>query len=121
MRISDWSSDVCSSDLRQIEEGQEIAGLEMRAGLLEVGLALGVDQGRCRVGKAACRIGRGLMALRLDEDRPARAEAAEGVVEAAGDRDKFGRHGAVEARGTEAGDVGTRGGGRVKSGGAAGT
>jgi hypothetical protein len=30
------------------------------------------------------------MALRLDEDRPARAEAAEGVVEAAGDRDQFG-------------------------------
>ena len=36
------------------------------------------------------------MALRLDEDRPARAETAEGVVEPAGDGDQFGRHGAVE-------------------------
>jgi hypothetical protein len=29
---------------RQIGEGQEIAGLEMRARFLEVGLALGIDQ-----------------------------------------------------------------------------
>jgi hypothetical protein len=36
------------------------------------------------------------MALRFDEDRPARAEATEGVVEATGDRDQFGRHGRIQ-------------------------
>jgi len=36
------------------------------------------------------------MALRLDEDRPSRTEATEGVVESAGDGDEFGRHRGVE-------------------------
>jgi hypothetical protein len=36
---------------RQIEEGQEVARLEMRAGFLEVGLALGIDQGGGGSGK----------------------------------------------------------------------
>ena len=55
---------------RQIEEGQEIARLEMRAGFLEVGLALGVDQAGGAVGEHAGRIGGGAVPLRLDEDRP---------------------------------------------------
>ena len=40
---------------RQIEEGQEIAGLEVDAFFLEFGLALGVDQGRSGVRKHGSR------------------------------------------------------------------
>src|SRR5690606_38068390 len=87
---------------RQVGEGEEIARLEMRTRLLEIRLALGVDQRGRRVGKAARRIGADAMALRLHEDRPARAEAAERVVEAASDRDQLGRHGGVEVGATEA-------------------
>jgi hypothetical protein len=68
----------------------------MRACFLEVGLALGIDQARGRIGKRAAGIGRGLMALRLDEDAPAGAETAEGVVDAAGDGDQFGGDGGIE-------------------------
>ena len=68
----------------------------MRARFLEVGLAFGIDQSGSRIGKPAVRIGRGFMALRLDEDTPARAETAEGVVDAAGDRDQLGRHGGIQ-------------------------
>ncbi len=75
---------------RQISEGEKIAGFEMRAGLLEARLALGVDKRGCGVGKAAVGIAVRWMALRLHEDRPARAETAEGVVEASRDRDEFG-------------------------------
>jgi len=81
---------------RQPGEGQEIAGLEMRACFLEIGLALGIDQRRRGVGKMAVGIAVGGMALRFDEDRPAGAEAAEGVVEAARDRDQLGRDGGIE-------------------------
>src|SRR3546814_10510057 len=76
MRISDWSSDVCSSDL----------------------LALGIDQSGCSVRERTCRIGCCVVALSFDENRPARAEAAEGVVEATGHSDEFGGHGTVEVR-----------------------
>ena len=41
------------------------------------------------------------MALRLDENGPAGAETAQGVVEAASDGDEFGRHCAVEIRSAE--------------------
>ena len=68
----------------------------MRGVFLEIGLAFGVDQGRRGLGKAARRISSCAMPLRLDEDRPSRAEAAEGVVETAGDGDEFGRHCGVE-------------------------
>ena len=46
---------------RQVEEGQEIARLEVNAFLLEFGLALGVDQGRCGVRKPALGIVEGRM------------------------------------------------------------
>src|SRR5271165_717592 len=42
------------------------------------------------------------MALRLDENCPARAEAAEGIVEATGDSDQFGGHGRIEVRSAKA-------------------
>ena len=38
------------------------------------------------------------MPLRLDKDGPAGAEPTQGVVQAAGDADQFGRHRAVEIR-----------------------
>src|SRR3546814_15490578 len=80
---------------RQVEEGEEVAGFEMRAGFLEVGLTLGIDEGGGAVGEHAGRIGRRTMALRLNENGPAGAEAPEGVVETAGDSDQLSRHGAV--------------------------
>ena len=40
---------------RQIGEGEEVAGLEMRAGFLEIGLAFGIDQRRGRVRETCCR------------------------------------------------------------------
>src|SRR3546814_5725345 len=64
---------------RQVEEGEEVAGFEMRAGFLEVGLTLGIDEGGGAVGEHAGRIGRRTMALRLNENGPAGAEAPEGV------------------------------------------
>ena len=76
---------------RKPEEGQEIARDEMAAFLLEIGLALGIDQRRCGIGEAARRIGGGFRPLCFDEDRPAGAEATEGIVKAASDRDQLGR------------------------------
>ena len=78
---------------RQIEESQEVARLVVRARFLEIGLALGVDEGGGGVAEAARRIGGRFVALRLDENRPARSETAEGVVEPAGDGDQLGGHG----------------------------
>src|SRR3546814_13633512 len=66
---------------RQVAEGEEVAGFEMRAGFLEVGLTLGIDEGGGAVGEHAGRIGRRTMALRLHENGPAGAEEPEGVVE----------------------------------------
>src|SRR3546814_16445731 len=54
------------------------------------------------VGEHAGRIGRRTMALRLNENGPAGAEAPEGVVETAGDSDQLSRHGAVEVGPAEA-------------------
>ena len=71
----------------QPEEGEEVAGHEMRARFLETGLTLGIDQRRRGIGKGAVGIGGGFAALRLDEDAPAGAEAAHGIVDAAGDGD----------------------------------
>ena len=59
----------------QPEERQEVAGFEVDSFLFEFRLALGLDQGRRGVGKAAFRIMEGGMALGLDEDRPSRSQA----------------------------------------------
>ena len=83
---------------RQIEKGQEVAGLVMRAFLLELRAALGVDQGRRHVREMAFGILAGGMTLRLDKDRPARSQPTQRVVQSAGDGDEFGRHGAIEIR-----------------------
>ena len=68
---------------RQPEQRQEIPALEMSALLLELRPALGIDQRGGRVGKLAFGIAVRRLALRLDEDRPAGAEAAQRVVEPA--------------------------------------
>ena len=81
---------------RQIEERQEVAGLEVDAFFLEFGLALGIDQGRSGVRKTALRIVEGRMTLRFDEDGPARPQPSQCVVQASGDGDQFGGHGAIE-------------------------
>src|SRR3546814_13581453 len=78
---------------RQVEEGEEVAGFEMRAGFLEVGLTLGIDEGGGAVGEHAGRIGRRTMASRPNATGPAGATAPEGVVETAGDNDQRNRHG----------------------------
>ncbi|MNE39544.1 hypothetical protein D3C80_1335040 [compost metagenome] len=75
----------------------------MRPGFLEIRLALGIDQRGSGVGKGAGGIDRGRMTLRFHEDRPARTEAAEGIVEAAGNGDQLSGHGAVEVRPPKAG------------------
>src|SRR5690606_12105189 len=80
----------------QPEEGQKVAGHEVRPGLLEPGLALGVDQGRRGIGKETFGIGRCLKALRFDKYAPARTQPAEGIVDAPGDRDQFGGYGRIQ-------------------------
>ena len=74
----------------------------MRAGFLEIGLALGIEEGRGCVGKQAGRISRCFVALRLDEDRPARTEPTECVVEPPGDGDQLGGDGGIQVGATEA-------------------
>jgi len=83
----------CFLGRRQPEKGQEIFRHEMRPGFLERCLALGIDQGGRWIGKDAVGVGLSFMALRLDEDRPAGAEAAQGVVDAPDYGDQFGRNG----------------------------
>ena len=86
----------CVLGMREIGEGEEVAGNEMAALFLEIGLALGIEQCRGRIWKTAVGIGCGLLALRFHEDRPARAETSEGIVEARGDGDQFGSDGGFE-------------------------
>jgi hypothetical protein len=59
---------------RQIEISKEIAGLEMRALLLELSTALHIDQGRRHIRKISFGIVFGGMTLRLDKDSPTRTE-----------------------------------------------
>ena len=82
----------------QIEKGQEIAGLVVRALLLELGAALDVDQGRRRIREMAFRISAGRMTLRLDKHSPARTKPTQRVVQSPGDADEFGRHGGIQIR-----------------------
>ncbi len=59
---------------RQPAQRQKIRALEMRLLLLELCPAFGIDQRRDGIGEAAVGIAVGGVALRLDEDRPARAQ-----------------------------------------------
>src|SRR3546814_3455759 len=62
MRISDWSSDVCSSDLLQRAFGTDAGGGDQRRGAV-LGGQRGVraggqqlgDDGRAEIGRASCR------------------------------------------------------------------
>ena len=83
---------------RQIEKGQEVVGLVMRALLLELSAALNIDQGGCHIREMAFGILAGGMTLRLDKDSPARTEPTHRVVQSAGDADEFGRHGGIQIR-----------------------
>lgn len=93
----------CFLGRRQIEKGKEVARYEMNLLLFELGLALGVDQARGGIGKLAFGIGRGGVPLRLDEEAPTRTEATDGIVDARGRRDQFGRDGGFEIRPAEFG------------------
>src|SRR3546814_20396001 len=64
MRISDWSSDVCSSDL----EREIVAALEVDAGRFELLTAFEIDQSGSGFRKAAVRVSRRRAALRLDDN-----------------------------------------------------
>ncbi len=59
---------------RQPEQRQEIAALEMRALFLELRATLGVHKTGGGIRKLVPRIVAGGLALRLDEDRPARSQ-----------------------------------------------
>ena len=83
---------------RQIGQGQEVAALEVIAGLDKGGLALLVDQGRDRIGKGADRIGLGLITPRLDKQRPTRAQATQGAVEPGGDGGDLPVRGRIQVR-----------------------
>ena len=85
---------LCASGIlgrRQPDEREEIPALEMRAFLLELRAAFRIHQRGGRVRKLTLRIAIGGLALRLDENRPAGTEAAQRVVEAAGNGYQFGR------------------------------
>ena len=86
---------------REPQEGQEVARDEMAALLLEIGLPLGIDQRRGRIGEAACGIACGFRPLCFDKDGPAGAETAEGVVQPPGHRDQLGRDGGIQIGTTE--------------------
>src|SRR3546814_11630680 len=68
----------------------------MRAFIAELLAALDIDQRRDGVGEIRDRIGYRGNTLRLDEDRPARAEPPQRIVQPRGHRDEFGRGRAVE-------------------------
>ncbi|MNK95248.1 hypothetical protein D3C87_1154770 [compost metagenome] len=59
---------------RKPEEGEIIAALIKKAAFLELLPALHVQQGRCGLGKQACRIFGCRIALRFHEHRPSGAE-----------------------------------------------
>ena len=85
------------------QQSQEIPALEMRPFFLELRPALGIDETRCGVRETTFRIAVGRFALRLDEDRPARAETPQGVVEPCRSGDQLRRRRRVEVRSAKPG------------------
>ena len=88
---------------RQVEEGQEILRLEMRPLLCKPRAAFGIQKRRGRIGKTAVGIVGRRDPLCLDEDRPAGAEAAKGIVDAPRHGHEFRRDRAVEIGAAEPG------------------
>lgn len=86
----------------QVELRYVVAALEVAAGFLEPGAALLVHQPGQRLGKRRARIVRSLAPFGFDEQRPARAQAAQRVVQARGDGHQFAGGGAVQVRAAEA-------------------
>src|SRR6185436_1520102 len=80
----------------QVQEGEVIAALVVGAVGAEGGVAFLVDEPRRGVGEAGAGILVGRDALRLEEQRPAVAEALEHVVEPRGDGDELGLCRAVQ-------------------------
>src|SRR5882724_807640 len=83
---------------RQIEKGEEVTRLVVRALLLKFGAALDVDQSRRHIRKMtfgifACRI-----PLRLDKDSPTRTEPTQRIVQSPRNADEFRRHGGIQVR-----------------------
>ncbi|MGY4447476.1 hypothetical protein ACVWZR_002136 [Bradyrhizobium sp. i1.3.1] len=91
----------CTLCRRQIKEGQVVARFIMAAGLLELRFPLRIHQGGCDIRECVGRIAPCRMPLRLDENRPARSETPECIVQPACDRNKLSRHGTVEVRSPE--------------------
>ena len=83
---------------RQVQEREKVTRLVVRSLLLELRLALGVDEGRRGIWKHARRIGSRRMALRLDEDGPTRSQTADRVVEAGSDGHELGLDRALQIR-----------------------
>ena len=81
---------------RTPDEGQEVPTFEVGAGLGELLAALQVDQPGSRVWEPTGRVARGRITPRLDEERPTRAQAPQGVVQPGGDGDQLARRGAVQ-------------------------
>ena len=86
---------------RHPDEGHIIEALEMGAFFLELLAALNIDEGGDPVRKLAAGIVLGRNPARLDKNRPAAPQPAQGVVEPRCRADELGRRGAVEVRTTE--------------------
>src|SRR3546814_8796478 len=77
MRISDWSSDVCSSDLA-IEQVSGV--IVIIAGILGLILAIGRDAGQLRGAKIVIDLPRQAPVLQLAYIFPARRDAEDAVI-----------------------------------------
>lgn len=83
---------------REEHHRQVITALEVMARFLEGGAAFLVHQPGQRLGKIRVRIARSRSALGLDEQGPARTQAAQRVVEPRGCGDQLALRGAVQVR-----------------------
>src|SRR4029077_19137064 len=86
---------------RQEHERQVIGALAMSPFFLELSRPFGAPQRRYRIGKRAGRIAPGRKPARFDEDRPARSEPAQRIVEPRRDTDQLGGRGAFEVGSAE--------------------
>ena len=87
---------------RQVGQRQVIAALEVVARILEGGAAFFIDQPGQRFGEIGVRVVGGRPALGFDEQRPARTQAAQRVVQARRCGDQLALRRAVEVGATKA-------------------